>query len=108
MKRNVYFDRPDQVLQPDTILWLEGDGNYTRIYRQQQPVSLMAYTLKRFEIRFDNFVRVRRDVLINPQHIQNVHWNHQPNLTICLTDGTELTASRRQYKKVVSRLRQQN
>lgn len=105
MKRKGFFDRPDQVLMPDTILWLEGDGNYTRIYRQQQPVSLMAYTLKRFERRFDNFVRIRRDALINPRHIQCIQWNGQPNLTIRLTDGTELMASRRNYKKVTSQIR---
>ncbi len=98
----------DQTNQPDTILWLEGDGNYTRIHRLQQPALLSARTLKRFEERLVYFIRIRRDVLVNPRHIQCVRWNQQPNLTICLTDGTELTASRRNYKKVVSQLRQLN
>ena len=95
----------DQTNQPDSILWLESDGNYTRIHRQQQPALLSARTLKRFEERLSCFIRIRRDVLINPRHIQYVRWNGQPKLIIGLTDGTELTASRRNYKKVTSQLR---
>ena len=102
-----YFARTQNTLLPDTILWLEGEGNYTRIHRQEQPTSVMAYTLKRFEEHFAEFVRVRRDVLVNPRHIAGVRWNGNPKLTIYLSDGTVLTASRRRYRLLAVQLRQQ-
>ncbi len=61
-----FFQCSDRLFRPESILWLEGGGNYTRIHRQQRPPKLMAYTLKRFA----HFVRVRRNVLVNPQHIR--------------------------------------
>ena len=102
-----YFARTDKTLCPDTILWLEGEGNYTRIHFQEQPSSVMAYTLKRFEEHFAGFVRVRRDVLVNPRYIQYIRWNGQPKLTIYLSDGTVLTASRRRHRLLAAQLRQQ-
>jgi DNA-binding LytR/AlgR family response regulator len=93
-----YLSRTKQTLLPDSILWFEGDGNYTRIHRQEQPALVMAYTLKRFEEHFTGFVRVRRDVLVNPRYIQSICWNGQPKLTIYLSDGTVLTASRRRHR----------
>ena len=102
MKRIFYFDRTDQSLCPETILWLEGDGNYTRIYREQEPASIMAYTLKRFEKRFDCFVRIRRNVLVNPLHIHALRQGKARRLTICLTDGTMLSASRRKGFKLMT------
>lgn len=102
-----HFARTHKTLLPDTILWLEGEGNYTRIHRQDEPTSVMAYTLKRFEEHLVGFVRVRRDVLVNPRYIQCIRWNGQPKLTIYLSDGTVLTASRRRHRLLAVQLRQQ-
>ena len=102
-----YFARTQNTLLPDTILWLEGVGNYTRIHWQEQPTSVMAYTLKRFEEHFAGFVRVRRDVLVNPRHIASIRWNGSLKLTIYLSDGTVLTASRRRHRLLAVQLRQQ-
>ena len=102
-----YFARTHKTLLPDTILWLEGEGNYTRIHRQDEPTSVMAYTLKRFEEHLVGFVRVRRDALVNPRYIQCIRWNGQPKLTIYLSDGTVLTASRRRHRLLAMQLRQQ-
>jgi DNA-binding LytR/AlgR family response regulator len=101
-----YFHRSDRLLRPETILWLEGDGNYTRIHRQQRPPMVMAYTLKRFEERFQGFVRVRRNVLINPRHISAYEQNYPAQLLLHLTDGTVVLASRRRITKVLDWLDQ--
>ena len=59
-----------QSLALHTIIWLEGDWNYTRIYQQDQPVRLSAYTLKWYERQLADFIRVSKDAMVNPLHIQ--------------------------------------
>lgn len=102
--KHTFFERSDRLLRPETILWLESDGNYTRIHRQQRPPKLMAYTLKLFEERFGQFVRVRRNVLVNPEHIRAWQQLGPVQLTLCLTDGTTVIASRRKLPNVLNRL----
>ncbi len=101
-----FLTRTNKTLCPNTILWLEGESNYTRIHRVGQPVLVVAYTLKRFEELFGNFVRVRRDGLVNPLHIQCIQWHGSPGLTIHLSDGTVLMASRRRHRMLAVQLRQ--
>lgn len=100
-----FFQHSDRLLRPESILWLEGDGNYTRIHRQQRTPKLMAYTLKRFEERFAYFLRVRRNVLVNPLHIRAWEQSSPEQLTLSLTDGTTLMTSRRRLSKVRSQLK---
>ena len=88
----------NEVTTANGILWLEGDGNYTRIHRQQQPMVLSAHTLKRFEERLVGFIRFRRDALVNPLHISRFQQNKSlSEIKVWLTDGTLIVASRRRY-----------
>lgn len=64
----------------------------------------MAYTLKRFEERFAYFVRVRRNVLVNPLHIRAWEQLNREQLTLYLSDGTTVMASRPCLSQVINYL----
>lgn len=98
--------RTNKTLLAESILWLEGEGNYTRIHRQAQPVEVSAYTLKRFEERFNGFLRVRRNALVNPVHIEGLRRTSCAELVVLLSDGTVLPVSRRRYHQVIAQVRQ--
>jgi DNA-binding LytR/AlgR family response regulator len=101
------YSSPD-LLNPASIIWLEGQGNYTRIHRQGKSSFVTSYTLKRFEEQLTDFVRVRRDILVNPKFVINC-WKSGPEpLTLCLVDGTTLQASRRKWRNVIKKLEDGN
>jgi len=81
----------------DTIVWLKGDWNYTRIYAQNQPMRMSAYTLKWFELRLGGFLRVRKDAIINPAHVcalQSIA-NRPGGILLLLTNGDQIEVTRR-------------
>ena len=86
-----------QRIELDTIVWLEGDWNYTRIYQLDKPVSLSAYTLKRYEQQLAGFVRIRKDAMVNPLYIcALLRISNRPRrLKIVLTNGEQLEVTRR-------------
>lgn len=86
-----------QRIELDAIVWLEGDWNYTRIYQLNKPVSLSAYTLKRYERQLAGFVRIRKDAIVNPLYIcAMLKISSRPRrLKIVLTNGEQLEVTRR-------------
>jgi DNA-binding LytR/AlgR family response regulator len=80
----------------------------SRIHRQQQPALLSARTLKRFEERLASFIRIRRDVLVNPLHITRIHKNSPLVVKLWLSDGTMLISSRRRKIEILGLLQQMN
>lgn len=95
-----------QRINLDTILWLEGDWNYTRIYQQDHPVSLSAYTLKWYERQLVDFVRVRKDAIVNPLHvcaIQRIS-SRPRRLKVILSNGEQVEVTRRRQAFVRKQL----
>jgi DNA-binding LytR/AlgR family response regulator len=85
------FDKP---LQIELIIWIQGDGNYSRIHCRDGKSYLVSQTLKWFEDRLSQFVRIHKSMLINPVHLANLNENGKP-VTVLLSNGTELNVSRR-------------
>lgn len=86
-----------QLIAHESIVWLEGDWNYTRIHRQNELTHLSAYTLKWYEQLLTSFVRVSKDAMVNPQHVQSViSLSSRPRrLQLILSNGEQIEVARR-------------
>ena len=100
----IYCDR--QRISLNSILWLEGDWNYTRIYQQDQQVNLSSYTLKRYERQLAGFVRVRKDAIVNPIHVCTIQRiSRRPcRLILVLSNGEQIEVTRRRQNFVRQQL----
>ncbi|OIN58084.1 LytTR family DNA-binding domain-containing protein [Arsenicibacter rosenii] len=100
----IRFDK--QAIAARSIIWLEGDWNYTRIYQQDKPTKMSAYTLKWYQEQLADFIRVRKDAIVNPQHIRAVlSTPSQPRrLRLLLSNGDEVEVARRRQVFVKRRL----
>jgi len=102
MKTISYISCNKQRIELNAIVWLEGDWNYTRIYQQNQPVSLSAYTLKWYERQLADFIRVRKDAMVNPIHVHAVQRiSYRPSrLQLLLSNGEFVEVTRRRQALV--------
>ena len=84
-------------IQTSSIIWLEGDWNYTRIYQIDQTIYLSSYTLKWYERILPSFVRVRKDAIVNPLYVHSIQrLSSRPRkLQLMLSDGKLIEVARR-------------
>lgn len=84
-------------IELSSILWLEGDWNYTRIYQQGESVYLSAYTLKWYERHLTEFVRVRKNAIVNPLHVRALKSisSRPRRLQLILSNGELVEVTRR-------------
>lgn len=92
------------------IIWLKGDWNYTRInYGNNRPV-LSSRTLKWYEENLTDFIRIRKDVIVNPGYVKNIEVvsAHPRKLVVILHNGCLFEVTRRRqsyvYKKFIDLL----
>jgi len=52
----------------DSIVWLEGEANYTRVHYQDGTFSIVTQPLLWFEHNL-SFIRVHRSAIINPTYV---------------------------------------
>ncbi|MBM3760811.1 MAG: response regulator [Acidobacteria bacterium] len=92
-------------LKPGELTLLESEGNYTRLFFNQQK-PLIHRSLQSLEDRLpkDIFFRANRKHLINLNHILNVGLNPADNLVATLKGNFEIELSRRQSTLFKSRL----
>lgn len=86
-----------QVINKESIVWLEGDLNYTRIHQCDQPAKLSSYTLKTYEQQLNGFIRVRKNAIVNPVYIEKMHAtaDRPRRLLVILTNGDQIEVARR-------------
>lgn len=84
-------------VQPQEILFCQGDSNYTHVHFVKRHKMTVATTLGILEERLnaEGFVRVNRSELVNKHHIENYD-----GYQITLSNGTTLPISRRRRKGV--------
>lgn len=68
MKKIKLTGYPDPV-PVESISWLEGEANYTRVYYQNGTFSIVTQPLHWFEHHLD-FVRVHRSAIVNPSYVK--------------------------------------
>lgn len=79
---------------PQDILFLRGDINYTEFHLVNGKKVVSSTTLLRHQERLDGFVRVSRKHLVNPKYIKEIRMEHKINFVV-LQSGHELKISRR-------------
>jgi DNA-binding LytR/AlgR family response regulator len=86
-----------QTINPQEVISLKGEINYTTVHFQQGKKNVtVATTLKRIEERLEdypNFFRVSRSVIINMNCIKRIK-----NNKIYLINGEKVVPSRRRAK----------
>ncbi|AKD54034.1 LytTR family DNA-binding domain-containing protein [Spirosoma radiotolerans] len=89
---------PIPVIQ---ILYVLGDGNYSNVYLTGGKRVLATMTLKDVEVQSTTLLRINKGTLVNQHFIAALgptrSARHRISL-VCMTDGTELSVSRRRWK----------
>ena len=87
----------------DSIVWLEGDANYTRIHYQNNTVSVVTQSLSWFEQHL-NFIRVHRSAIINPMYVQEFVYKKGRSGWIRLCNEKIIPVSRTRLKLTAAQL----
>lgn len=84
------------VENPEEVLYLKADTNYTVYSLNNGKKVISGFTLKRHEERdeFNHFLRISRAYLLNPKFIKEVV-SEGANKVVLLMDGTMARVSRR-------------
>ena len=83
-------------LDLDEIHWIEAAGNYLQLHTGGE-TYVIRDTMAEFGNRLDphRFVRIHRSIIVNTQYIRELKPWHTGEYVLTLTDGKELTLSRK-------------
>jgi two-component system LytT family response regulator len=97
-------DRRVTFLKPDTIDWIEAEGNYLRLHVGHKSY-LIRETMNAAETRLapKKFLRVSRSALVNLERVKEWQPMFHGDSIVILEDGTRLTVSR-VYRESLDRL----
>jgi two-component system, LytTR family, response regulator len=92
------------LLSVDDIVSLQGEGNYTYLFTRDKKRYLVSKTLKAFETSLNEsmFLRIHKSTIVNLGYVQ--FESLIPDRIIRLTDGQEVSISRRRAKEISQRL----
>ncbi|MBD2701418.1 LytTR family transcriptional regulator [Spirosoma sp. BT702] len=96
---------PNPVLI-SSIVWLEGEANYTRVHYQSGGFSIVTQSLHWFEQHL-NFVRIHRSAIINPIYVQEFVQKRGRSGWVRLVDDRVMPVSRNRLEHTASRLIQE-
>jgi two-component system, LytTR family, response regulator len=84
---------------PDDIIKLEGESNYTKFFIKGNKTQLTSKTLKEYEdiLQAHGFIRVHKSYIVNKAHV--VNYNGDGILT--LIDNSKVEISRRRREEVL-------
>ncbi|WP_461080590.1 LytR/AlgR family response regulator transcription factor [Spirosoma flavus] len=86
-----------------TIVWLEGDANYTHVHYQNGPHDTVTQPLQWFEHNTD-FIRVHRSAIINPAYVTEFVQKRGRSGWVQLINGKRLAVSRNRLEQTAARL----
>ncbi|GAB3756441.1 LytTR family DNA-binding domain-containing protein [Spirosoma pomorum] len=87
----------------DSILWLEGEANYTRVHFVNSPAVIVTQPLQWFE-QFPELVRVHRSAIVNPAYIREFVQKRGRSGLIRLVDDREIPIARTRLDLIAARL----
>ncbi len=89
--------------EPQNIVRLEGESNYTRFYFSDKKILLVSKTMKEYEdiLTEHGFIRAHKSHLINKKFVK--HLDKEGHLWF--TDGSHILVSRRKKEEVIRELR---
>jgi two-component system LytT family response regulator len=98
--KNEHVKQNVKQIQPENILFLEGQINYTYIYTNFGKF-IFAKTLKSFEDTLDSkqFIRTHKSHIVNKAHVKSTFFTGSQGI-LKLNSGKEIDVSRRRIKEV--------
>lgn len=87
----------------NSIVWLQGDANYTRIHHKDNSVLVVAQPLFWFEQHL-NFIRVHRSAIINPIYVQEFVYKKGRSGWVRLVDDVTIPVSRARLELTAAQL----
>ncbi|GAB4023659.1 LytTR family transcriptional regulator [Spirosoma sp. KCTC 42546] len=93
-------------IEPQSVLYLTGDANYSRIHLMNGTVFLSAYTLKWFAQKWPEFLRPHKQALVNPAYIHRlqVAASLRSQSYVVMQDQVQLPISRRRVPVMLFQL----
>ena len=76
-----------------SMVWLEGEANYTRVHHQDGSTSLVSKPLNHFE-QYGHFLRVHRSIMVNSVYVHEFIHNNGRSGLLQLITGTRVPVSR--------------
>lgn len=94
------------MLEYESILYCESDGNYTRIYITNQKTIMISRTLKDIENMLPHpfFLRIHHSYVVNIDHIKE--YIRGEGGEVILSNGTQLRVSRNKKEELIAVLNQ--
>ncbi|SOD93160.1 LytTR family DNA-binding domain-containing protein [Spirosoma fluviale] len=92
------------LMPTNSIIWLEGDGNYTRMHLQDGKYQSIPYTLKYIANKLPDFVRIHKSSLINPVYVQELTSRGYQDYWVKLSSGQVLSVSRKRIVQTATKL----
>lgn len=83
------------------IMFLSGDINYSEIYLNNGERKLSSSTLLKHEEKFNNFIRVSKKYLVNPEYVSGYELQGKL-MEIKMRNGDHMKVARRRVKTVLS------
>ena len=100
----IYVHMSKQLLHADTILYILGDGNYSKLYLASGRVELTSKSLHLYEALFLAFVRISKSTLINPVYVVDFESPKCRFGSVTMQGGKQFDVARRRVKEVKERL----
>ncbi|MVM34570.1 LytTR family transcriptional regulator [Spirosoma sp. HMF4905] len=93
-------------LHTNQILYIIGAGNYSIVHQVGGRHLLMSHTLKWYQGKYPDFIRINKGALINPTYV--VSWQKTSRLLASLTmqNGQQLVIARRRMLNVLEQVEQ--
>jgi len=94
-----------QMIQLSKIFYIQSDGNYSRIYFEDDPPILVTRTLKQLEktLKKNEFMRIHRQTIVNVTHIDR--YVRGDGGYVVLTNKKHLDVSRRRKEQLLNLIR---
>lgn len=107
-RKRLAGDRGVNYFDPQTVLYLRGDINYSHVHLTNGQVILACRTLKWFEDQWPHFMRPHKQALVNPAYIHQLTLGSTLRATsyLIMQDEARLAISRRRVPIVVEQLNQ--
>ncbi|GAB4016584.1 LytTR family transcriptional regulator [Spirosoma sp. KCTC 42546] len=102
--RRVYAAQVQHRFDPNKVLYLSGDINYSTVYLIDGKHILTSRTLKWYTSQWPHFMRIHKNSLVNPEHIYSCILASSIEGYLIMKNGARLTIGRRRINEVAIQL----
>ncbi len=95
----------EKPLLIESIIWIEGEGNYARFHLAGNQTYLASQTLKHLEHHLPAFVRIHKSALINPVCITGFEQQKAKVAYVTMSNGQRIQLAYRRIEQVRSKLK---